>query len=546
MARRWLRAGAAAAATGLVLGVPSVASAGTYTWTIPTAQTPGTANPDQDLYGARPWSYQEAQTQTTPGTPSTFGRLPSYSSAIAGGLSGWYDALDADQPFLATNRTGRVVGVVPDGALALQPARDRLVALTFASPLSSRTQVSLTGTFTAEDSDPTCLSRPTWTLEENATILASGGVAMGGSSQAIAASPVLAPGEVLRLVIGWRGASYSQACVTAGLTLSIRAPSNPPTVTLERPAAGTRIAGAQPTFSGQASSDFGDSPEVTVRVYKGSSATGAATEKLTAERSGLSYSVGAAPPLANGTYTAIAEQADLAGDTAASAPVTFTVHNIAPRIELRPLGPAPLRTAQPMLRGIAGTRPGDGRAIYVAVFKGPSAGGASPVRYLVGKRAADGTFAVRISPRLPDGTYTAVAAQAGAGDMYGYTKPMTFRIKLPSPRPIGPAVTLDRAGRAAIEITCTALTGACTGDVLVLTVERFAPVAGGPSGPVRVLFAHVVLPAGQTGTIRRGLPFYVARLLRRHAPLRVRVSATLVDSGGHAAGGTATRPLRRG
>jgi hypothetical protein len=80
--------------------------------------------------------------------------------------------------------------------------------------------------------------------------------------------------------------------------------------------------------------------------------------------------------------------------------------------------------------------------------------------------------------------------------------------------------------------------------VLVLTVASFAPVPGGPQGPVRVLFAHVEVPAGSTLVVGRPLPGYVAALLRRHAPLPVRVTAALTDSSGRKLGGSVVRRLR--
>jgi hypothetical protein len=527
----------------LALVLPAAASAGTYAWALPTAQAPGPSNPDHDSYGATPWTYDELTTMTTPGQQPSFSPLKNYATTIQGGLSGWYDGVDADRPYVAVNRSGQRLGQVGDGVLALQPGSAHLVAVAWTSPLSEAQRVTVSGTFTMLDADPACLGRPTWTLEQNTTVLASGSVVMGGASQAISASPIVDPGQTLYLVIGWTGAAYSQACVTAGLTLSLQAPSASPTVTLDRPSSGTLITGAQPTFAGHASTDFGDSSNIPVKVFKGSSSAGALAETVTARRSGASYSASAAPPLANGTYTAVAEQDDAAGDAAVSPPVTFRVHNVAPQLKLVSLGSRPLTTAQPTLSGTAGTRPGDSSSVGIGVYKGSAARG-QQFRLLVARRSAAGRFSIRISPPLPNGTYTAVAAQSGAGGSYGVSQPVTFRVAVPPPQPIGSAVSLDRAGRAALSITCTAAAGTCTGDVLVLTAASFAPVRGGPRGPVRVLFAHVEVPAGSSQVVRRTLPGYVADVLRRHAPLRVRVIASLTDSTGHKLGGSVVRRLR--
>jgi hypothetical protein len=543
VARRWLFGAAASVGVVLALILPASAWAGTYTWALPTAQAPGASNPDHDGYGATPWAYDELATVTTPGQQPSFSALNSYATTIQGGLSGWYDPVDADRPYVAVNRAGQKLGVVGDGVLALQPGSAHLVAVAWTSPLSSSQRVTLTGSFTMLDDDPACISRPTWTLEQGTTILAAGSVAMGGSSQAISASPVVDPGQTLYLVIGWTGAGYSQSCVTTGLTLNLQTPSTSPTVTLDRPSSGALIRGAQPTFAGRASADFAAASNITVKVFKGSSSGGRLAEKLTARRSGESYTAPAAPPLANGTYTALAEQDDGAGDVGLSSPVTFRVQNLAPHLSLLSPGSRPLTTAQPILSGTAGTRVGDSQSVFMAVYKGSAARG-QLFRYLVGRRTSGGRFSIRVTPPLPNGTYTAVAVQSGAGAIYGSSKPVTFRVAVPPPQPIGPQVSLDRAGHAALSITCTAPTGTCVGDVLVLTQASFTPVVGGPRGPVRVLFAHAEVPAGSTQLVQRTLPSYVAGVLRRHAPLRVRVTANLIDSTGHKLGGTVVRQLR--
>ena len=83
----------------------------------------------------------------------------------------------------------------------------------------------------------------------------------------------------------------------------------------------------------------------------------------------------------------------------------------------------------------------------------------------------------------------------------------------------------------------------CSGDVLVDTVGKFEPVPGGPRGPVMILFAQVDVPAGKTVLVPGQLAGYVAAALRRHLPLRVRVTASLADSAGHQVGGSVVRML---
>jgi len=99
-------------------------------------------------------------------------------------------------------------------------------------------------------------------------------------------------------------------------------------------------------------------------------------------------------------------------------------------------------------------------------------------------------------------------------------------------------VKITRGGMVEVPITCLVPAGAsttCTGQVLVLTVDSLGPVAGGPIGPVRVLYAFVSIPAGRTDLVRRRMPPSVVRLLRRGTPVKVRVSARLSTAGRAAA-----------
>jgi len=102
--------------------------------------------------------------------------------------------------------------------------------------------------------------------------------------------------------------------------------TTPPLVFLTTPADGSSTTDPKPTFSGSAGSANGDSSAVTVLVYSGSSATGTPVRTLSIV-AGLDGSYSAAPsdPLPNGTYTAQAQQMDLAGNTGTSTANTFTV-----------------------------------------------------------------------------------------------------------------------------------------------------------------------------------------------------------------------------
>lgn len=519
----------ALAAAGLVvagmLASPwtAVASAGTYTWPLPTASTPSSFNPDYDSYGAAPWTYVELTTFPPMG-PSAVGNLPTYSTTIDGGLTGWYDDTDQDMPFVAVDRGAATVGVVPPGQLALQPARDRLVGIGWTSPLDGSETISVSGTFTPDQAgNPICgASQPTWALEQDGSVIAS-----GGGQSSISATTTIVPGDTVYLVVGASGV-YSASCDTAGVTLTISAPSTPPNVTLTSPSAGERITDAQPLFSGRAATGFGDDRTVKVLVWPGASASGAPLEILSAQSTGGAYSVSPSPPLRSGTYTVRAEQDDAAGDAGFSAPVSFTLENHTPTITLRSAGRQPLASFTPRLEGTAGTAAGDSATVIVRVWAGSSAQGA-PLRSLRALRAADGRWSVRVLPGLPNGRYVAIALQLGAAEIYGVSKPLALVVRVPV---IAGVPSLSRAGRASVPIACTVPSGRCTGYVLVETARPMAPVYGGPRGLVRVLFGYLDAPAATTTNLARAVPAYLAAALRRAAPLRVRVSVALRGSDG--------------
>ncbi len=96
-------------------------------------------------------------------------------------------------------------------------------------------------------------------------------------------------------------------------------------VTLAAPAAHSSTSSATPTISGSFETKREDLPQVTVRIYKGASASGTPWQTLRARDMGSSWSAVPHQPLVLGTYTVQAEQRDLAGNTGLSPSHTFTV-----------------------------------------------------------------------------------------------------------------------------------------------------------------------------------------------------------------------------
>jgi hypothetical protein len=113
------------------------------------------------------------------------------------------------------------------------------------------------------------------------------------------------------------GAHYQRA--NAGDTI-------PPVVTLSTPPNGSSTLDTRPHFAGVAEVTAADSETVTVKIFAGSTATGTPVQTLTTTRfTSGTWSVDASAPLALGTYTVQAQQADVSGNVGTSAPSTFEV-----------------------------------------------------------------------------------------------------------------------------------------------------------------------------------------------------------------------------
>jgi large repetitive protein len=102
-----------------------------------------------------------------------------------------------------------------------------------------------------------------------------------------------------------------------------------PVVTISSPIDGSATNDATPALSGAAGQAAGDSAIVTVRVYAGASIAGDPLQTFGVTRAAGSWA-GAAAPLAEGVYTARAEQVDTANNTGYSGTTTFTVDTSGP------------------------------------------------------------------------------------------------------------------------------------------------------------------------------------------------------------------------
>jgi hypothetical protein len=197
-------------------------------------------------------------------------------------------------------------------------------------------------------------------------------------------------------------------------------------VELTSPAAGARTNDPTPTFAGTAAVGSGASRTVLVNVYAGSSAAGTPVAASTAPvLDDGSYEATVGTALADGVYTAQAEQRDDAGNTGRSGAVTFVVDTTPPAVTLESPTNGATTGRAPLFAGRAGTATGDSATVAVEVYAGADASG--PRRMTLStERAADGAFSAAVAAPLDPGTYTAQAEQRDAAGNAGSSAPTTF------------------------------------------------------------------------------------------------------------------------
>ncbi len=161
-----------------------------------------------------------------------------------------------------------------------------------------------------------------------ATLSASVGA---GGAWSVTSSSALTPDGIYTA-----RAQQSDAAGNTGFSSSstFTVDTTPPVVTLTAPTNGVSTNDATPTYSGSGGTATGDLSTVTVKVYSGSSASGTPVQTLIATASGGAWSVPGSGPLADGSYTARAQQSDAAGNTGFSSPSTFTVDTTPPVVTL--------------------------------------------------------------------------------------------------------------------------------------------------------------------------------------------------------------------
>jgi hypothetical protein len=188
-----------------------------------------------------------------------------------------------------------------------------------------------------------------------------------------------------------------------------------------------------PTFSGGAGTAAGDLGDVTLKIYAGSTASGAPVDSVTVTRSGGSWSADAPTPLEDATYTAQAEQLDAAGNLAVSETRTFTVDTIGAGVSLdTPASGTATNDSTPTYSGAAGNAPDDSASVAVRIRSGTAASG-HVLQTLTATRSG-ASWAVDGSPPLDEGTYTAEAEQSDSAGNVDLSDPVTFTVDLTRPQ----------------------------------------------------------------------------------------------------------------
>jgi hypothetical protein len=300
---------------------------------------------------------------------------------------------------------------------------------------------------------------------------------------------------------------------TANATETFTVDDTPPAVSIASPINGAHLKDAKPNFTGSAGTLGGaskDGAEVTLKIYPGTSTTGAHETLLPIpHNAGGGWSESNGPHLSDGTYTVQALQEDEAGNVG-EVEHTFTIETNTPHVTLNPLLTY-TNDATPSFAGSVDTTKGVVESVTLQVFRGSSvAGSAEPAEPPVVVSGNGSTWSTGATGHLPDGTYTAQATQENLAGTAGFSKGTTFTIDTRAPTP-----TLTAPEASSGLETVSGVAGSAPGDRQQITAELFRGTtveAGGayetitvkPGEPVhRWSAAFAELPEGQYTVLAR-------------------------------------------
>src|SRR5262249_32954944 len=201
------------------------------------------------------------------------------------------------------------------------------------------------------------------------------------------------------------------------------------------------------------------------------------------------------PQLANGEYTALAEQLDSAGNTGTSTS-TFTVLTNSPTVTLNPSafakrGANLFTNASPSFSGSAAIAPEDSKTVTVKVYSGTSTSG-SPVQ-TVEASLAGSSWSAGPMPALSEGTYTVQAEQKSfsLGAQPGVSPSSTFTVDATSP-PVAISSPPSGGSTSGESVVVEGSAGTDEGDVAQVMVQLFtgsAITAGQAPAQIRTVTA---------------------------------------------------------
>jgi hypothetical protein len=353
-------------------------------------------------------------------------------------------------------------------------------------------------------------------------------------SWSVAASPALADGTYVAYAT--QDDSNSETAYSAPRTFTVDATS--PGVTLTGPSTAPGN-DRTPTLRGAAGNQSGDSATVTVRLYPGSSVSGSPLQTLPATRSGGSWSIEPAA-LADGTYTAQAEQTDTAGNTATTAPRSFSIDATSPKTALSS-GPSGTTTATSAAFGF--TSPEAGAHFQCRLDAGAWGPCTSPKSYSA-LRAGSHSFAVRALDALGNADATpatrgwTVAAPAPTGGTTpgGVVAPsgsLTLNFALTARKT---QRLRARKPRLTLSATCSAACSLRMSGKVVLSRARAAGLTSRQAAAKRMKLRAktFTLTAAAKTRVRIAVPRRLARKILAGLKQRRRVSVSLT--------GTASNP----
>jgi Concanavalin A-like lectin/glucanases superfamily/Bacterial Ig-like domain len=280
-------------------------------------------------------------------TGLTYNNAPSYSSTITGSsgplVAGVRATVDVSAlvrsngafSFALTPRSAPAIALgsresANPPLLLIETVDTTPPAITLTQPANGGTSANPTPTFTGQAGTATGdLAAVTVNVYSGSTpsgtpLQTLPTTRQGDGSYSVPASPPLAPGTYTARAEQQDAAGNTGFSSANAFTITPPDDTTPPAITLTQPANGSTT-GPTPTIAGVAGSAAGDLETVTVLVYSGPVVSVTPVQTLLATRQADSSFAVTAAALANGIYTARAQQSDAAGNTGFSVPTTFSV-----------------------------------------------------------------------------------------------------------------------------------------------------------------------------------------------------------------------------